>query len=178
MRIRLRYFLRSSSVISSVVGMASLPSVTFSFDGSVPAPVTFYVTEYATLDSRDSVGYNSSTVEEQVATRGGLFCFAEDQRKGTLEKETQRAFSLVFFIATQKGVSIMTQKRSFITLSDEQSLAWYQHHVQVLHGYALALALKAGLSSAEAARLWENWHGGRASQPSQATLQMVEQQAK
>src|ERR1700730_4241479 len=83
----------------------------------------------------------------------------EDQRKGTLGFLLQRAFSLVFFIATQKGVSIMTQKRSFITLSDEQTLAWYQHHVQVLHGYALALALKAGLSPAEAARLWENWHG-------------------
>ena len=72
----------------------------------------------------------------------------------------------------------MTQKRSFITLSDEQIFAWYQHHVQVLHGYALALAHKAGLSPAEAARLWENWHGGRASQQSQATLQIVEQQAK
>jgi hypothetical protein len=45
----------------------------------------------------------------------------------------------------------MTQKRSLITLSNDQAIAWYQHHVQVLHGYALALALKAGLSPAEAA---------------------------
>jgi hypothetical protein len=72
----------------------------------------------------------------------------------------------------------MTQKRSFITLSDEQRLAWYQQLVQALHGYTLALALKAGFSPAEAARLWENWHGGRASQPAQATLQMGEQQAE
>jgi hypothetical protein len=126
------------------------------------------------------VGYNDSTVEEQVATRGGLFCFAEDQRKGTLEKETQRAFSLAFFIATQKGVSTMTQKRSFSTLSDEQTLAWYQHHVQVLHGYALALALKAGLSAAEAATFWceSHWHGDQASLQPQATPQLLEQQAK
>ncbi len=73
----------------------------------------------------------------------------------------------------------MTQKRSFITLSDEQTIAWYQHHVQVLHGYALALALKAGLSPAEAATAFvEPWHGGRASLPSQATLQILEQQAR
>ena len=73
----------------------------------------------------------------------------------------------------------MTQKRSFITLSDEQMIAWYQHHVQVLHGYALALALKAGLSPAEAARAFvEPWHGGRVPLPSQATPQMLEQQAR
>ncbi|EFH80938.1 hypothetical protein [Ktedonobacter racemifer] len=72
----------------------------------------------------------------------------------------------------------MSRKHSFVTLSEEQTLAWYQHLVQALHGYTLALTLKAGLSPAEAARLWENWHGGRTSQPSQATLEMVEQQAE
>jgi hypothetical protein len=86
---------------------------------------------------------------------------------------------LVFFIATQKGGSIMTQKRSLITLSDEQAMAWYQHHVQVLHGYALALALKAGLSPAEAATAFvEPWHGARVSLQSQATPQILEQQAR
>ncbi len=29
----------------------------------------------------------------------------------------------------------MSQKHSFITLSNEQTLAWYQHHVQVLQGF-------------------------------------------
>ena len=72
----------------------------------------------------------------------------------------------------------MSRKHSFVTLSEEQTLAWYQHLVQGLHGYTLALALKAGLSPAEAARLWENWHGGRTTQPSQATLEMVESQAE
>lgn len=73
----------------------------------------------------------------------------------------------------------MSQKRSFIMLSDEQTLAWYQHHVQVLHGYALALALKAGLSPAEAARVFvKPWHAGLASLPSQATVQILEQQAR
>ena len=72
----------------------------------------------------------------------------------------------------------MQEKRSLITLSDEQSIAWYQHHVQVLHGYALALALKAGLSPAEAATAFvEPWHGDRAPLHSQATLQLLEQQA-
>ena len=74
----------------------------------------------------------------------------------------------------------MTQKRPFITLSDEQTLVWYQHHVQVLHGYALALALKAGLSPAEAAKFWceSHWHGGHASLQPSATLQLLEQQAR
>ena len=72
----------------------------------------------------------------------------------------------------------MSRKHSFVTLSEEQTLAWYQHLVRALHGYALALALSAGLSPAEAARLWENWHAGLASHPSQTTLQMIEQQAK
>lgn len=73
----------------------------------------------------------------------------------------------------------MTQKRSFITLSNEQTIAWYQQHVMVLHGYALALALKAGLSPAEAATVFvEPWHSGRASLPSQATTQILEQQAR
>ncbi len=69
MRIRLRYFLRSSSVISSVVGMASLPSVTFSFDGSVPAPVTFYVTEYATLTSSNVNCILEDKVHQSVDAR-------------------------------------------------------------------------------------------------------------
>jgi hypothetical protein len=100
------------------------------------------------------VGYNGSTVEEQVAIRGGLFCFAEDrERRHTGGGNPGVPSLLVFFITLKKEVSSMTQKRSFITLSDEQIFAWYQHHVQVLHGYALALALKAGLSPAEAARL-------------------------
>lgn len=73
----------------------------------------------------------------------------------------------------------MKEKRSLITLSDEQSIGWYQHHVQVLHGYALALALKAGLSAAEAATAFvEPWHGGSVPFPSQATPQMLEQQAR
>ena len=72
----------------------------------------------------------------------------------------------------------MSQKHSFVTLSEEQILAWYQHLVQVLHGYTLALALKAGLSPAEAARLWENWQGSRTSQVSHATLEMLERQAE
>ena len=73
----------------------------------------------------------------------------------------------------------MSQKHSLITLSDDQIIAWYQHHVQVLHGYALALALKAGLSQAEAARVFiEPWHTSRPSFPSQATPQIVETQAE
>lgn len=73
----------------------------------------------------------------------------------------------------------MTQKRSFITLSAEQTIAWYQHHVLVLHGYALALALKAGLSPAEAASVFvEPWHNHRVSLQSQATTQLLEQQAR
>lgn len=73
----------------------------------------------------------------------------------------------------------MTQKRSFVTLSDEQTLAWYQHHFQVLHGYALALALKAGLSPAEAANVFvEPWQSGKALLPSQATARVLEQQAR
>ncbi len=74
----------------------------------------------------------------------------------------------------------MTQKHSLITLSDEQTIAWYQHQVQVLQGYALALALKAGLSPVEAAKFWceSHWHAGLASLPSHATLQILEQQAR
>lgn len=72
----------------------------------------------------------------------------------------------------------MDRERSFVTLSQEQTLAWYQHLVQALHGYTLALALKAELSPAEAAKLWENWHGSRVMQPSPATFQVVEQQAE
>ena len=72
----------------------------------------------------------------------------------------------------------MTRKRSFVTLSDGQTLAWYQHHIQVLHGYALALGLKAGLSPAEAARVFvEPWRAGLASFPPKATVQILEQQA-
>jgi hypothetical protein len=85
---------------------------------------------------------------------------------------------LAVFIATQKGGFRMQEQRSLITLSHEQSIAWYQHHVQVLHGYALALALKAGLSPAEAATAFVGpWHGDRAPLQSQATLQLLEQQA-
>ncbi|HEX7736171.1 MAG TPA: hypothetical protein VF458_15060 [Ktedonobacteraceae bacterium] len=75
----------------------------------------------------------------------------------------------------------MSQKHSFITLSDEQAFVWYQHHVQVLHGYALALALKAGFSPAEAASVFvEPRHGSvdLASPPSQATARIIEQQAR
>lgn len=72
----------------------------------------------------------------------------------------------------------MTQKRSLITLSHEQTLAWYQHHVQVLHGYALALALKAGLGPEEAATVFvEPWHGAQTPFQSQATPQLLERQA-
>lgn len=73
----------------------------------------------------------------------------------------------------------MTQKPPLITLTAEQRISWYQHHVCVLHGYALALALKAGLSPEEAASFFvEPWHSARASQASQATDQMLEQQAR
>src|SRR5262245_32510547 len=71
----------------------------------------------------------------------------------------------------------MSRKHSFVTLSEEQTLSWYQHLVQAQHGYALALALKAGLSPEEAARLWENWHGGTA-QASQVTLERLERQSE
>lgn len=65
----------------------------------------------------------------------------------------------------------------FVTLSNEQALSWYQHHVQVLHGYALALGLKAGLSPAETARVFvDPWHAGLASLPSTASDHMLEQQ--
>lgn len=73
----------------------------------------------------------------------------------------------------------MAQKRSFITLSAEQTLAWYQHHVQVLHGYALALAQKAGLSPEEAAAMFvEPGHGSQAPLQLQGTLPLLEQQAR
>ncbi|MBA2284043.1 MAG: hypothetical protein H0W02_01020 [Ktedonobacteraceae bacterium] len=73
----------------------------------------------------------------------------------------------------------MTQKRSYITLSAEQTIDWYQHHILVLHSYALALALKAGLSPAEAARVFvEPWHNSGISLQSQATAQLLEQQAR
>lgn len=72
----------------------------------------------------------------------------------------------------------MTQKRSFITLTAEQSIAWYQHHVMVMHGYALALALKAGLSPAEAARVFvEQGCSGGGTLRLQATAQVLERQA-
>jgi hypothetical protein len=86
---------------------------------------------------------------------------------------------LVFCIIDRKGVSMMSEKRSLITLSNEQTIAWYQAHVQVMHGYALALALKAGLSAAEAARVFvEPWHAGHANLPSQATVEALERQAR
>jgi hypothetical protein len=73
----------------------------------------------------------------------------------------------------------MSQKYSFVTMSEEQTLAWYQHNVQMMQGYALALALKAGLSPAEAATVFvEPWHGARAPLQPQATLQILEQQAR
>ncbi|HEY7349287.1 MAG TPA: hypothetical protein VH599_13315 [Ktedonobacterales bacterium] len=71
----------------------------------------------------------------------------------------------------------MKEKRSLITLSDEQTIAWLQHHVQVLHGYALALALKAGLSPAEAAATFvEPGHGDRADLHPPASLQLQARQ--
>jgi hypothetical protein len=86
---------------------------------------------------------------------------------------------LAFIITIQKGVSIMTEKRSLITLSDQQAIAWYQHHLLVMHGYALSLALKAGLSPVEAASIFvEPWHSNRSSIHSQATAQILEQQAR
>ncbi|MBO0780168.1 MAG: hypothetical protein J2P37_15195 [Ktedonobacteraceae bacterium] len=73
----------------------------------------------------------------------------------------------------------MAQKRSLITLTDEQVIAWHRHHSMVLHGYALTLALKAGLSPAEAAGIFvEPWKSGRADFPSQVTDQVLEQQAR
>ncbi len=73
----------------------------------------------------------------------------------------------------------MTEKRSLITLSEEQAIAWYQHHLLVLHGYALTLALKAGLSPAQAAIFFvEPWHSDRVSIRAQATAQILEQQAR
>ena len=73
----------------------------------------------------------------------------------------------------------MSEKGSLIRLSNEQIIAWYQEHVQVMHGYALALALKAGLSAAEAARAFvEPWHVGHASVPTRATVEVLEQQAR
>jgi hypothetical protein len=72
----------------------------------------------------------------------------------------------------------MAQLRSFVTLSAKQTLAWYQHHIQVMHGYALALGLKAGLSPAEMASTFvEPWLAIPASFPSEATAQRLEQQA-
>jgi hypothetical protein len=72
----------------------------------------------------------------------------------------------------------MPQKRSFVTLSAEQTLTWYQHHMQVMHGYALALGLRAGLSLAEIARTFvEPWLAVPASLPSVATAQSLQQQA-
>jgi hypothetical protein len=125
------------------------------------------------------VGYNGSTVEEQVAIKSGLFCFAEDHKRRHAGKGNP-ACLLLWSSASplKKGVSTMSRKRSFVTLSEEQTLAWYQHLVQAQHGYTLALALKAGLSPEEAARLWENRHGSRTSQPSQATIEIVERQAE
>lgn len=74
----------------------------------------------------------------------------------------------------------MNRQHSLITLSNEQTIAWYQHHVYVLHGYALALAFKAGLSPAEAAAVFvEPWHdGGSVPLPVQVTPQILEQQAR
>ncbi len=73
----------------------------------------------------------------------------------------------------------MIPPRSLITLTEEQTIVWYQQHIQVLHGYALALSLKAGLSPAEAATFFVTlWHEDYASLQSQATPTMLEQQAR
>ena len=73
----------------------------------------------------------------------------------------------------------MQEKPSFNKLSDEQTIAWYQHHMQVLHSYALALALKAGLSPVEAARFFvEPWHANHHATSARPTAQLLEQQAK
>src|SRR5262245_18395624 len=72
----------------------------------------------------------------------------------------------------------MTQDRFFNTFTDEQTLAWFRHHIAVMHGNALALAQKAGLSPVEAAGLFGGPCLSRASFPSPATEQILERQAK
>ncbi|GCE12453.1 hypothetical protein [Tengunoibacter tsumagoiensis] len=74
----------------------------------------------------------------------------------------------------------MTEQHVSIALTDEQIIAWYQHHTQVWQGYALALALQAGLSPTQAARIFvDPWlmnttHSIR----TQANPQILEQQAR
>jgi hypothetical protein len=55
--------------------MASLPSVSFSFDGSVPAPVTFYVTEYAFLTGSSLHLYNAEAFTRFL---GGFDIYASE----------------------------------------------------------------------------------------------------
>lgn len=72
----------------------------------------------------------------------------------------------------------MAHKYASVNLSDEQVRAWYQHHIQILHGYALALGLKAGLTPAETARVFvEPWQANRAALPSDANVYLLGQQA-
>ena len=48
----------------------------------------------------------------------------------------------------------MSENPPIVTLPPDQMIAWYRHRVQVLQGYALALALRAGLSPEEAATVF------------------------
>ena len=72
----------------------------------------------------------------------------------------------------------MSENPPIVTLPPDQMIAWYQHHVQVLQGYALALALRAGLSPEEAATVFiDPWHAAFASLPSSVTPHLLEVQA-
>lgn len=70
----------------------------------------------------------------------------------------------------------MAQNNTFGSFTDNETIEWLRHHMIVMHGYALALAQKAGLNATEAAQLFVepllssiSW--------SSATPQLLEQQA-
>lgn len=61
-------FSSSSGVkLMTPIGMAFLPSVTFSFEGTIPPSVTFYMTEYAPLFITRLVCYNTANTDGTIA---------------------------------------------------------------------------------------------------------------
>ena len=71
----------------------------------------------------------------------------------------------------------MAQNTTFASFTDQETIEWLRHHMIVMHGYALALAQKAGLSGAEAAQLFVEPLLASASLLLSTTLQLPEQQA-
>jgi len=71
----------------------------------------------------------------------------------------------------------MAQNNTFASFTDKETIEWLRHHMIVMHGYALALAQKAGLSAAEAAQLFVELLLSSNSLLASTTPQLLEQQA-